>query len=252
MEHSNYVAAVKDLEIKPSRVACALSTGQVPNDAVMRDAPRSSEGCPNQAKRGGVCVRHGAKKKLCSSEGSVKDAQIWLCKEECAIGMEQVASDAAVKDAQIIYLMEECALDMGQRSSDAAAKDAPIMPSMEECALSMGQQGRDATVRGVQTLPSKEECALGMGLRRNYAAAKDAQTKPRDKCMHEECTNLAKKGGVCIRHGAKVKLCSSDGCTGPAKKRGLCRRHWANTNRITNDESLHLDQNTNRLLQLRP
>ena len=29
----------------------------------------SSEGCTNQAHKGGVCVRHGAKVKLCSSEG---------------------------------------------------------------------------------------------------------------------------------------------------------------------------------------
>eukprot|EP00985_Skeletonema_marinoi_P008050 scaffold3586_cov115-Skeletonema_marinoi.AAC.6 len=29
----------------------------------------SSEGCTNQAKQGGVCIKHGAKAKLCSSEG---------------------------------------------------------------------------------------------------------------------------------------------------------------------------------------
>ncbi len=29
----------------------------------------SSEGCKNEAKRGGVCIRHGAKRYVCSSEG---------------------------------------------------------------------------------------------------------------------------------------------------------------------------------------
>ena len=37
------------------------------------------------------------------------------------------SSDAIVKDAQIKLRKEECALGMGQRSSDAAVKDAQIM-----------------------------------------------------------------------------------------------------------------------------
>jgi hypothetical protein len=34
---------------------------------------------------------------------------------------------------------------------------------------------------------------------------------------------------VCIRHGAeqKRKQCSSDGCTNIAKKGGVCKRHGA-------------------------
>eukprot|EP00986_Skeletonema_menzelii_P005527 scaffold2043_cov149-Skeletonema_menzelii.AAC.13 len=35
----------------------------------------SSEGCTNNAQRGGVCIRHGAKLKRCSSEGSTKKVQ---------------------------------------------------------------------------------------------------------------------------------------------------------------------------------
>ena len=40
-----------------------------------------------------------------------------------------------------------------------------------------------------------------------------------------------------MRHGAKpkVKLCISDGCTNRAKKGGVCRRHGAY--HMTNDES---------------
>jgi hypothetical protein len=32
-------------------------------------------------------------------------------------------------------------------------------------------------------------------------------------CSHEGCTNYARRGGVCVRHGAKVKLCRHEGCT---------------------------------------
>ena len=45
----------------------------------------------------------------------------------------------------------------------------------------------------------------------------------------EGCTNYAVKGGVRKRHGAKVnrKLCSSEGCTNIAKTGGVCVRHGA-------------------------
>jgi hypothetical protein len=35
----------------------------------------SSEGCTKHAQNGGVCMEHGAKKKLCNSEGCTKQAQ---------------------------------------------------------------------------------------------------------------------------------------------------------------------------------
>eukprot|EP00577_Skeletonema_sp_RCC1716_P000343 CAMPEP_0113432174 /NCGR_PEP_ID=MMETSP0013_2-20120614/34015_1 /TAXON_ID=2843 ORGANISM="Skeletonema costatum, Strain 1716" /NCGR_SAMPLE_ID=MMETSP0013_2 /ASSEMBLY_ACC=CAM_ASM_000158 /LENGTH=94 /DNA_ID=CAMNT_0000321291 /DNA_START=32 /DNA_END=313 /DNA_ORIENTATION=+ /assembly_acc=CAM_ASM_000158 len=51
----------------------------------------------------------------------------------------------------------------------------------------------------------------------------------RYECSAEGCTNHAKKGGVCSRHGAKVeaKLCSVDDCTNYAKRGGVCWRHGA-------------------------
>eukprot|EP00985_Skeletonema_marinoi_P024947 scaffold17867_cov146-Skeletonema_marinoi.AAC.1 len=41
------------------------------------------------------------------------------------------------------------------------------------------------------------------------------------------CTNYACTGGVCIRHGAKMKRCSSEGCTNGAVIGGVCIRHGA-------------------------
>jgi len=53
-----------------------------------------------------------------------------------------------------------------------------------------------------------------------------AKVKP---CSHEGCTNIVVKGGVCVRHGAKVKVksCSHEGCTNHARTGGVCRRHGA-------------------------
>mmetsp|Transcript_31456 Transcript_31456/g.65834 ORF Transcript_31456/g.65834 Transcript_31456/m.65834 type:complete len:432 (+) Transcript_31456:143-1438(+) len=49
----------------------------------------------------------------------------------------------------------------------------------------------------------------------------------RKPCSHEGCTNHAKVGGVCIKHGAKRPFCTHLGCTTYAVKGGLCIRHGA-------------------------
>ena len=40
------------------------------------------------------------------------------------------------------------------------------------------------------------------------------------RCSHDECTNQAKKGGVCFMHGAKRKECSFEGCNMQLRKKG--------------------------------
>jgi hypothetical protein len=51
-----------------------------------------------------------------------------------------------------------------------------------------------------------------------------AKVKP---CSSEGCTSFAQKGLVCVKHGAKIKRCSSEGCTNQVVKGGVCRRHGA-------------------------
>ena len=63
------------------------------------------------------------------------------------------------------------------------------------------------------------------------------QVKKRSKkkdCSWDGCTNYARKGGVCVRHGAQVKLCSVEGCTTIAKKGGVCIRHGAKVKLCSN------------------
>ena len=55
--------------------------------------------------------------------------------------------------------------------------------------------------------------------------------KGKKPCSIKGCTNRSTVGGVCIKHGAKVKRCSHDGCNNIAQKRGLCRRHGAASER---------------------
>eukprot|EP00984_Skeletonema_dohrnii_P035198 scaffold34669_cov139-Skeletonema_dohrnii-CCMP3373.AAC.1 len=65
-----------------------------------------SEGCTNQVRQGGVCIRHGARRKL-KKNAAGKDVLIKLKKEECVLGMGHRRRDAAVKDAQIMLSREE-------------------------------------------------------------------------------------------------------------------------------------------------
>ncbi len=48
-------------------------------------------------------------------------------------------------------------------------------------------------------------------------------------CSHPDgCNNQVQNGGVCIKHGAKVKYCSHpDGCNNQVKNGGLCIKHGA-------------------------
>jgi hypothetical protein len=60
---------------------------------------------------------------------------------------------------------------------------------------------------------------------------KHGATWTKKRCSSEGCTNIAKKGGVCMKHGAKFKRCSSDGCRNIAQKGGVCKRHGAKVER---------------------
>jgi hypothetical protein len=44
-------------------------------------------------------------------------------------------------------------------------------------------------------------------------------------CGHDDCDNIAQKGGMCRRHGTKVEKCSQEGCIFYATKGGFCPVH---------------------------
>ena len=54
------------------------------------------------------------------------------------------------------------------------------------------------------------------------------------RCSKEGCTKFPQGGtGVCIAHGAKVKRCSKGGCTNRAVKGGVCIKHGAKVKRCS-------------------
>ena len=103
-------------------------------------------------------------------------------------------------------------MEQRERSNYAAAKGAQIRLEEEECAFVMELRTSDATTMDAQTKLSKEECASVMGQRSSDAASKDVQIRRRE----EECA-----GGM-----------------------GHITTEMMNL--------LHLDQSSNRLLQIDP
>ena len=78
--------------------------------------------------------------------------------------------------------------------------------------------------------PRKKRKQLGQGTGDNNAPKKK---RIRTKCSADGCTNIAMKGGVCIRHGAKKKTCSHDGCNNQVVNSGVCTLHGAKRVRKT-------------------
>ena len=62
-----------------------------------------------------------------------------------------------------------------------------------------------------------------------------AKLKPPKRCSIDGCEKYAINNGVCCKHGAKLKppkRCSIDGCENGAKKGGVCIKHGAKAKRI--------------------
>jgi len=54
-------------------------------------------------------------------------------------------------------------------------------------------------------------------------------------CSVEGCTNIARNGGVCRRHGATVRWCIHEGCPDQVSNSGVCMRHGATVERCSHE-----------------
>ncbi len=50
---------------------------------------------------------------------------------------------------------------------------------------------------------------------------------PHKRCSYQDCNNLERQGGLCVRHGSKKKTCTTSGCNKNAVKGGACVGHGA-------------------------
>ena len=140
-----------------------------------------------------MCTRHGAKKK------------VKLCK---VAGCSNVVRNGGVCRRH-------------------GATDARREQMRLEAGLKRKRDGLStANAKGAESLSSTAATTEDSGGETEVSNSKKATTSNRRRpCSAENCPNTAYIGGVCRRHGAKVKLCSVDGCSNQAKKGGVCFKH---------------------------
>ena len=148
----------------------------------------SAAGCTTKARRkGGVCVRHGAKLKRCSHEGCTNVVvNRGVCTRHGAKRPQcnsEGCTNIAVK---------------GGVCRRHGAKVPSKLCSHQGC-TNISKQG-------------------GVCVRHGAKLA---------RCSSEGCINYAQRGGVCIRHGAKLKQCEIEGCQNNAKSGGVFVKHGA-------------------------
>ena len=97
----------------------------------------------------------------------------------------------------------------------------------EEAAAARNNELTTNDTRSKRKSPSEVE--------NNISVSSEVLSEPKRRkiysCNNKGCTNIVQNGGVCIRHGAKVKTCSIEGCTNNVVKGGVCIRHGAKRNR---------------------
>lgn len=58
--------------------------------------------------------------------------------------------------------------------------------------------------------------------------SKSSSSSRKKKCSIAQCTKQAKVGGLCMKHGGKVKyrFCNAPNCSNVTQKGGYCKRHF--------------------------
>eukprot|EP00984_Skeletonema_dohrnii_P023595 scaffold12683_cov144-Skeletonema_dohrnii-CCMP3373.AAC.6 len=177
----------------------------------------SVEGCASKAQKGGVCWRHGAKVcKLCSVEG---------CTNQVVKGGLCIRHGAQKKRCSV----DGCTNQRRRRGVCTRHGAYSAAPDRKEWGTNQAVRGGVRKRHGAKA--EYKLCSFGdctnKAQKGGICIKHGAKVK---RCSVVECNNKAQKGGVCRRHGAKVKRCSSEGCTNRIQRRGVCRRHGAYSN----------------------
>ncbi|KAK1736803.1 hypothetical protein QTG54_012248 [Skeletonema marinoi] len=159
---------------------------------------------------GGVCVRHEAKRKLCSSGGCTnKVIEGGVCRKHGA-------------------KVKRCSSE-GINNGVCVKHGAKIKRCSTEGCTNKAQKGGVCYRHRAKAKRCSSDGCTNQSRKGGVCIRHGAKIK---RCSPEGCTNNAQKGGVCrggvcVRHGARAKRCSSEGCTNVSVKGGVCKRHGA-------------------------
>ena len=171
------------------------------------------DGCTNQSKKNGLCVRHGAKPK-CMTEGCMTNAQdvkSGLCYKHGG-GVRKVMFDGP-----------------GCRSSSTSTR-LPTNPAVprHKSPCRIGGCSTNVKARGLCVKHGAYGPCVAIGCisfaQLRGVCAKHGGARKRNICSREGCSTNANTRGLCWKHGQK-RTCTIEGCPTVAHARGFCRKH---------------------------
>ena len=199
--------------------------------------------CSNQVVNGGVCVRHGAKRYdyICSVAECTKQVQRrGLCVRHGAYSENNQDSDnhSSVATATTDNYRSSFPRGGGQQGMTmnhnfGAANSGFCQPTTQSGSLQRSnatpgnQQIEPTAAIGDNEATKRKEAARSTVNRDNNESGSSKKKRKKYFCSVAECTNQVVNGGVCIRHGAKVKRCNVVGCPNQVLNGGVCFSHGA-------------------------
>ncbi len=165
-----------------------------PSLAAMGKNRCSHEGCANQARKGGICVLHEAKRTCCSHVGCTN----WAIK----------IKGARMESSRVEFVSHRAQSQKGQRFQPLMG--VQIEPWREVFAM----HGANLKCCGHKGCTN---WATSFGVCVLHGADKS-------RCSHKGCKIRAFKGRVCVTHGALKKHCRHKECIKQVWKRGLCQK----------------------------
>jgi len=176
----------------------------------------SGEGCTSVARKGGVCMKHGAVVPVAvhiSSSSETKAAKL-----ESGLYKE-------LSSGRLVILCSGEGCTSVARKGGVCMKHGAVVTiktCKHEGCTSIAQKGGVCVKHGAKLTPCSHEGCTSNAQKGGVCVKHGAKLTP---CSHEGCNSKAQKGGVCVKHGAIVKTCCYEGCTKKAKKGGVCMRH---------------------------
>eukprot|EP00985_Skeletonema_marinoi_P020057 scaffold11740_cov123-Skeletonema_marinoi.AAC.1 len=218
----------------------------------------SHPSCPNRVMNQGVCARHGARVRTCSipdctkyaqkggvciRHGAVKEYKRCLvggCKSRpvgkegvCArhVGVSLVGGESGV--GPNLALADTAGQEQQQQAQDEERQDVITTTNVvHDEQQSQQHQAREQPPNAQQDVVPTTTTTIK---RLNTSNATTTTTIPfksqsskKKKCSISQCTKQAKVGGLCMKHGGKVKyrFCNAAHCSNVTQKGGYCKRHF--------------------------
>jgi len=185
--------------------------------------------CTKYAQKGGVCIRHGAVKEYkrclvggCKSRPVGKEGVCARHVGVSLVGGESVGPNLALADTA------------GQEQQQAQDEERQDVITTNVVRNEQQSQQRQLQHQAREQPPNapQEAVPTSTTIKRPITSTTTipfkSQSSKKKKCSISQCTKQAKVGGLCMKHGGKVKyrFCNAPHCSNVTQKGGYCKRHF--------------------------